>query len=143
MSGKNAGVDPEIFKRGAMFYISHDGWITKKILPLTLSKKARIMLETISLSAKYFVSILNVSSFLYPMKACLPMKSYHLLKFYKCFDKKREESLIQQSMKKEKVRKAGLCFMTGCFLKPFKILINHFFLFPKFIATNFCFLMSG
>ena len=55
------------------------------------------------------------------------MKSYHLLKFYKCFDKKREETLIQQSMKKEKVRKAGLCFITGCFLKHFKILINRFF----------------
>ena len=54
MFGKNAGVDPEIFKRGAVFYISHDGWITKKILPLTWSKKARIMLETISLLAKHF-----------------------------------------------------------------------------------------
>ena len=62
MSGKNAGADPEI--------ISHDGWTTKKILALTWSKKAKIKLETISLSQNVSISILKFSSFLYPMKAC-------------------------------------------------------------------------
>ena len=32
-------------------------------------------------------------------------------------------------MRKEKLRKAGDCFLTGCFIKPFKIIINHLFLF--------------
>ena len=38
--------------------------------------------------------------------------------------KEREKTLIQQSMRKEKLRKVGLCFITGCFLKHFKMIIN-------------------
>ena len=43
------------------------------------------------------------------MKACQ-------FKIYKCFDKEREQTLIQQSMRKEKLRKVGLCFITGTIL---------------------------
>ena len=32
-------------------------------------------------------------------------------------------------MRKEKLRKVGLCFITGCFIKPFKMIINHAFLY--------------
>ena len=36
------------------------------------------------------------------------MKSYHFFKIYKCFYKKTEKSVIQQSMRKEKLRKKVL-----------------------------------
>ena len=39
----------------------------------------------------------------------------------------REKTLIQQPMRKEKLKKVGLCFITGCSIKPFKIIINFFF----------------
>ena len=38
-----------------------------------------------------------------------------------------EKTLIQHPMRKEKLRKVGLCFITGYFIKPFKITINLFF----------------
>ena len=52
----------------------------------------------------------------------------------KRFDKEREKTIIQQSIRKEELRKAGLCFIAGCFIKPFKIIIN-FFLFLKLICS--------
>ena len=33
---------------------------------------------------------------------------------------------MQQSMRKEKQRKVGLCFITGCFIKSFNMITNHF-----------------
>ena len=30
-------------------------------------------------------------------------------------------------MRKEKLRKVRLCFITGCFIKPFKMIITHVF----------------
>ena len=44
------------------------------------------------------------------------MKSYQFFKTYKCFDNKRERTLIQQSLRKLKNEQAGLCFITGCFI---------------------------
>ena len=38
-----------------------------------------------------------------------------------------EKTLIQHPMRKEKLRKVGLCFITGYFIKPFKMTINLFF----------------
>ena len=49
--------------------------------------------------------------------------------------KKTEETLIHQSMRKEKLRIARLCFIVGCFIKSFKMIINLFFLFPKLICN--------
>ena len=40
-------------------------------------------------------------------------------------------------MRKEKLRKVRLCFMTGCFMKPFKMIINHFFYFSNSFAAQF------
>ena len=59
----------------------------------------------------------------------LPMKSYQFFKIRKRFDKEREETLMQQSMRKEtrKEKKVGLCFITGCFVKSFNMIINHCF----------------
>ena len=39
------------------------------------------------------------------------MKFYQFIKIYIRFDKKREKTVIQQSMRKEKLRKVGLCFI--------------------------------
>ena len=30
----------------------------------------------------------------------------------------KEKTLIQQSMRKENLRRFGLCFITGCFISP-------------------------
>ena len=54
------------------------------------------------------------------------MKSYQFFKTYKRFHMEGKKTLIQQSMRKEKLGKVGICFKTGCFIKPFEIIINHF-----------------
>ena len=63
------------------------------------------------------------------------MKSFQFFKIYKRFNEERKKIIMQQSMRKEKLRKVGLCFITGCFIKSFNMMINHF-LFHKLI---FCF----
>ena len=40
-------------------------------------------------------------------------------------------------MRKEKLRKAGLCFTSGCFIKHFKMIINHIFYFWSSFAVQF------
>ena len=37
----------------------------------------------------------------------------------------REKTLILESKRTEKLRKARLCFITSCFIKPFKTIINR------------------
>ena len=39
------------------------------------------------------------------------MKFYQFFKIYKRFYKKREKTLIQQSMGKETLRRVGICFI--------------------------------
>ena len=46
------------------------------------------------------------------------MKSYQFSKFTNSLIKK-EKALIQQSIRKEKLREGGLCSITDCFIKPF------------------------
>ena len=62
------------------------------------------------------------------------MKSYQFFKIYKRFDKERGKTLIHYSIRKKKLRKAGLCFITGCFIQPLKVIINNFF-FRKLIGS--------
>ena len=40
-------------------------------------------------------------------------------------------------MRKEKLRKVGLCFIKGCFIKPFQMINNHSF----FISQAHSFLL--
>ena len=40
-------------------------------------------------------------------------------------------------MRKEKLRKVELCFITGCFIKPFQIIINHFIYFSGLFPEQF------
>ena len=42
-------------------------------------------------------------------------------------------------MRKEKLRKVGFCFITSCFINPFKMIINHFFYFSSSFAAQFSF----
>ena len=46
-------------------------------------------------------------------------------------------------MRKEKLRNVGLCFITGCFIKSFNMIINHFFISQAHSQPNFCFLIPG
>ena len=84
------------------------------------------------------------------------MKSYRFFQIYKCIYKKREKTVIQQSMRKEKIHKRwNFFYLTGYFMKSLKMAINHFFfnksfcsqdfffIFPACSQRNFCFLMSG
>ena len=59
------------------------------------------------------------------------MKFYQFFKICKRFDQEGEKTVKQQSMRKEKLRKVGLCFITGCFIKLFNMIIT--FLFCKLI----------
>ena len=107
---------------GCVFYIGQHGWPTKKILGFRWSKKAKIMLETICFWKNISISIFKLSPLLYTMKA-LPMKSYQFFKISKPFDKEREKTLMRQSVRKERLRKVGLCFKTDCFIKTFSLII--------------------
>ena len=40
-------------------------------------------------------------------------------------------------MRKEKLRKVGPCFITGCLIKLFKMITNHFFYFSRSFAAQF------
>ena len=92
-------------------------WLGKEIL------RYKITLEAISFWQNIFISI---------------FKSYEFFKIYERFDKEREKACLQQSLRKEKLRKAGLCF-----IKPFKMIINLFFISQAHSQGNHCFLISG
>ena len=56
------------------------------------------------------------------------MKSYQFFRYYKRFCKEREKTLIRSTLKEnKKLGKGGLCFIAGCFIKPFKMIINRFY----------------
>ena len=46
------------------------------------------------------------------------MKSYQFFKIFKHFDKQKENTYVAVN-EKEKQRKVGLCFVTGCFIGPY------------------------
>ena len=71
---------------------------------------------------KYFFYYFQIFS-IFTYKKSSMRKSYQFSRFYKIFYKKREETLIQQSMRIEKLGKVGLSFITGCFINPFKMII--------------------
>ena len=86
--------------------------------------------------AKYFYQHFQIFSiFIY--NESLPMKSYQLFKICKHFDQEREITLTQHSTRKEKLRKVGLCFMTGYFVKSFNVINNHFFCIGSSFAAQF------
>ena len=89
-------------------YVDHHGWATKKILDFEWPKKAletKIALKTIRFWQNISISIFKFSPLLY--NESLPIKSYQFLKICKRFDKERGKTLMQQPMRKEKLRKVG------------------------------------
>ena len=79
--------------------------------------------------AKYFDQYFQIFS-IFISNEGLPMI------FTNALIKKTEETLIEQSLRKEKLRIARLCFIVGCFIKSFKMIINNFFfLFPRLICN--------
>ena len=88
-------------------------------------------LETISFWQNLYISVFRFSPFSL-------IKSYQFLKFTNVFNEESEkkEGVKQSELpwRKEKQRNAGLCFVTGCLLKPFKMIII-FSLFLKLIDS--------
>ena len=72
------------------------------------------------------------------------MRSYQFFKnFQKLFDKERGKTLVQQPIRKQNLRKAGPCFITGCSVKPLNMIINQFFISQAHLQPNFVFVISG
>ena len=136
-------------KVGGVLYVDHHCWPTKKILGFKWSNKAYVTLEIISFWRNIDFNIFKISPFLYIMKACRWIL-INFSKFTNAFIKKKKKKLIQQSIRKEKLRKVGICY----FIKPFKMTVNQFFFnrsfcsqmlfFPQAcLQRNFRFLISG
>ena len=69
------------------------------------------------------------------------MKSYQFFKICKRFYKKKEKTLVQQSMKK-RTEKSWTLFYNSYFIKSFKITVNHFFFNRSFCAQGFFYFAS-
>ena len=123
---ESPGANPEILKRSGAL-CRPPQWSWKKILGFTWSKKAKNNVRNYKFLAKYFQHFQIFSIFIY--NESLQIKSYHFFKICKCFDKEREKTLMQQSMRKEKLRKVD------CSIKFFNMIINHFCLFRKLIRS--------
>ena len=103
-------------------YVDHHGCPMKKILGFRWSEKVKIMLETISLFCEIFLSVYI----------------YNFVHFYIQWKVADETLPIFQNLQtllsgmgnntytadkskwEKKLRKVGLCFITGCFIKLFK-----------------------
>ena len=71
----------------------------------------------------YIYIYIYIYKYMYMYNECLLMKFYQFFKIYKHFEKETEKRLAQQSMRKEKLTKVGHCFITGRFIKSFKMII--------------------
>ena len=72
------------------------------------------------------------------------MKSYQFLKIYKCVCKNSEKTVIQRVNEKRKTEKScTLFYLTGYFMKPLKMTINHFFFNRSFSSQDFFYFASS
>ena len=109
--------------------MGHHDWPAKKILDFSWSKKTEITFITKLVFGKIFMSVFsNLLLFFW-------QNLNNFLKFTNVSIRKEKKTLTQQSIRKKKMRKVGPCLVTGCFIKPFKMIINHFFLFLKLIRS--------
>ena len=61
------------------------------------------------------------------------MKYFQFFKFCR----EREKTLIGSTLNEEKkLGKGGLCFITGCFIEPFKMIIIFTHFYRKYITLN-------
>ena len=116
----------QCFWKGVALYVD----VTKKILGFRWSKKAKVRLEIINFWQNISISIFKFSPFLYAIKAC----QWNLINFPK---------FASALIRKEKLRKVDLCFILGCFIKSFNMIINRFLVLQANSQPNFCFLISG
>ena len=130
------GADPEILKKEAL-YVSHHGWLTKKFLFFRWFKKAKITLEAVSFNIFKLLPFLKRRQYILS-----PIKSYQFFQIYKRFYKKKEKSSYSSQWGK-KLGNVGLCFIAGCFIKPFKIIINHFLLNRSLCSQHFFFISQA
>ena len=118
---------------GGLGALCRPPWLVgKKILGFRSSKNMEVTLETletISFWQIICISVFKISPF-------LSIRSDQFFKIYDRVDKELEKTLIMQSMRIEKLRKVRLCFLTGSFIKPFQMIINHCFLFFKLIRSG-------
>ena len=91
--------------------------------------------------AKYFHQYFQIFSNFY-MQWKLADEILSIFQNLQSNGKEREKTFIQQLMRKEKLIKVRLCFITDCFIIPFKMIII-FFISQAYSLRNFCFLISG
>ena len=90
--------------------------------------------------AKYFHQYFQIFSNFY-MQWKLADEILSIFQNLQTNGKEREKTFIQQLMRKEKLIKVRLCFITDCFIIPFKMIII-FFISQAHSLRNFCFLIS-
>ena len=86
---------------------------------------AEITLETISFWQNISISIFKFSLF-------LSIKSYQFFKIYERVDK-YSRTVVNE---KRKTERSWTFFITVCFIKPFQIIINHFFIYQAHLQHN-------
>ena len=107
--------------------------MSAKILGFRRSKKAKITLENLNFLRNISISIFKFTTLLDTMKAC----RWNFINFWKSTNAliRKEKSTHTTVIEKEKLRINVLYFITGCFLKTFKIIIIFFLLFCKLIRS--------
>ena len=127
-----SGVDSENLKRSGA--LCQPPWLTnEENFSSRWSIKAKVTLETISFWQNISISIFKFSPFLYTTKACQWISSIFQNLQTLWWGRRKN---TQQSMKKEKLRKVV------CFIKSFKMIMNHFFVSQAHSQPNFCFFKS-
>ena len=129
------------------FFILHDNWKTLISMKNCIHKgriqfrfqmvqKGQNNARTYTFQAKYSISIFKFTPFLCAMNAC-QLNLINFSKFGNALIRKEKKTLMQQSIRKEKLRKVGLYFITACFIKTFNRIIIHFFCFASSFAAQF------
>ena len=131
---ENQGWIQRFWKERALC-VGHHSWPTKKILGFRWSKNANV--RNYSFWRNISFSIFKFCPFLNIMKACRWNQSF---KIYKRFYKKREETRNSHTSVNEKRRNKkswNFFYLTGYFMKPLKMAINHFFFNRSFCSQDF------
>ena len=111
-------------------------WPTKKILGFRWSKKAKIPWETISFWWNISISTFSFSLFLYIMKGCR-WNLINFSKFTNALIRKEKKHSYSSQWENKNWAKVWLCFITSCFIKPFKMIIISFFISQASFAAQF------
>ena len=111
-------------------------WPTKKILGFRWSKKAKIPLETISFWWNISISTFSFSLFLYIMKGCR-WNLINFSKFTNALIRKEKKHSYSSQWENKNWAKVWLCFITSCFIKPFKMIIISFFISQASFAAQY------